>query len=162
MFNFTSYHFLCSYVKQSGRRFFRVHTFTWKDKKKKYTMICHTDCSTSNHRWAIPFVSNEWKRLCHILLFSKAIRRVLWSVEWPIHCVKIEYQPQIEINVLYWYMKHQWMLTKKCIINSDIFLIDYLYFEFLKRASFNLFVKSFLTGADVNMGKCVLCVTWSI
>lgn len=120
-------------------------------------MICHTDCSTSNHCWAIPFVSNEWKRLCHILLFSKAIRRVLWSVEWPIHCVKIEYQPQIEINVLYWYMKHQWMLTKKCIINSDIFLIDYLYFEFLKRASFNLFVKSFLTGADVNMGKCVLC-----
>lgn len=51
------------------------------------------------------------------------------------------------------------MLTKKCIINSDIFLIDYLYFEFLKRASFNLFVKSFLTGADVNMVKCVLCVT---
>lgn len=34
VFNFTSYHFLCSYVKQSGRRFFRVHTFTWKDKKK--------------------------------------------------------------------------------------------------------------------------------
>lgn len=53
------------------------------------------------------------------------------------------------------------MLTKKYIINSDIFLIDYLYFDFLKRASF-LFVESFLTGANVNMGKCVQYVTWPI
>lgn len=47
------------------------------------------------------------------------------------------------------------MLTKKYIINSVIFLIDYLYFDFFKRARF-LFVESFLNGANVNMstGKC--------
>lgn len=45
------------------------------------------------------------------------------------------------------------MLTKKYIINSVIFLIDYLYFDFFKRARF-LFVESFLNGANVNMSKC--------
>lgn len=44
------------------------------------------------------------------------------------------------------------MLTKKYIINSVIFLIDYLYFDFFKRARF-LFVESFLNGANVNMSS---------
>lgn len=45
------------------------------------------------------------------------------------------------------------MLIKKYIINSVIFLIDYLYFDFFKRVRF-LFVELFLNGANVNMSKC--------
>lgn len=45
------------------------------------------------------------------------------------------------------------MLIKKYIINSVIFLIDYLYFDFFKRVRF-LFVELFLNGVNVNMSKC--------
>lgn len=106
-----------------------------------------------------PSLSNsfsfKWmKKTVSSYCFLRKLEEFLWSVEWSIHCLKIEYQHQIKTNVLYWYMTETLvMLTKKYIINSVIFLIDYLYFDFFKRARF-LFVESFLNGANVNMSKC--------
>lgn len=90
---------------------------------------------------------------CVILLFSKKIRRVFVKCRMinTLSENRISASNKNECIVLIY--ETLVMLTKKYIINSVIFLIDYLYFDFFKRARF-LFVESFLNGANVNMSKC--------
>lgn len=75
---------------------------------------------------------------CVILLFSKKIRRVFVKCRMinTLSENRISASNKNECIVLIY--ETLVMLTKKYIINSVIFLIDYLYFDFLRELGFCL------------------------
>lgn len=122
-----------------------------KIKKMKYMMICHRlfhkQPSLGNS------FSFKWmKKTVSFYCFLRKLEEFFVKCRMTITLNRISASNKNECIVLIY--ETLVMLTKKYIIlNSVIFLIDYLYFDFFKRARF-LFVESFLNGANVNMSKC--------